>query len=61
MLYNLSGRKYDYKKFEGNVKDFEWEDHQAPALFTLFEICYDMMVFLKSKEILMKKMMIMLL
>lgn len=36
MLYNLSGRKYDYKKFDGNVRDFDWEDHQAPVLPTIF-------------------------
>jgi hypothetical protein len=36
MIYNLSGRKYDYEKFNNKVKDFEWEDHQAPALSTIF-------------------------
>lgn len=39
MIFNLSGRKYDYSKFQGKVKEYDWEDHQAPALYTIFEIC----------------------
>ena len=36
MIFNLSGRKYDYAKFKGKVKEYDWEDHQAPALYTIF-------------------------
>ena len=47
MIFNLSGRKYNYDKFHGKVKEFDWEDHQAPALYTMFEICQQMFLYLQ--------------
>jgi phosphatidylinositol-3,4,5-trisphosphate 3-phosphatase and dual-specificity protein phosphatase PTEN len=38
LVINVSNRLYDYSKFENKVKDFEWHDHQAPALTTLVHI-----------------------
>lgn len=50
MIFNLSGRKYSYEKFDGKVKDYDWEDHQAPALYTVFEICQQMLNFLEQND-----------
>lgn len=47
MIFNLSGRKYDYTKFKGKVKEWDWEDHQAPALYTIFEICQQATTYLE--------------
>ena len=38
-VFNLSGIKYDYKKFGGCVKDFPWEDHYPPPIEILFKAC----------------------
>jgi len=46
----VSNRKYDYTMFKGMVKDYVWEDHQAPCLDTLFELCWDSLEFLKEKN-----------
>lgn len=37
-IVNVSNREYDFAPFDGRVKSYEWEDHQAPCLTTLFEI-----------------------
>lgn len=36
LIFNLSNRKYDYKKFHNQVVDYPWEDHHSPALHILF-------------------------
>ncbi|EGR33452.1 phosphatidylinositol- -trisphosphate 3-phosphatase, putative [Ichthyophthirius multifiliis] len=38
LIVNLSGRKYDYSKFDNKVVDYEWEDHHSPPIDTLFQI-----------------------
>lgn len=35
-IINVSGRTYDGDLFGGRVQEYEWEDHQAPCLTTLF-------------------------
>ncbi|CAD8205289.1 unnamed protein product [Paramecium octaurelia] len=40
MVFNLSGRKYDFTKFKGILQDsWIWKDHHSPPLDLLFEIC----------------------
>lgn len=36
LIINVSNRKYDYKVFKDQVKDYLWEDHQAPTLDVIF-------------------------
>ena len=38
-IFNLSGIKYDYKKFGNRVQDFPWEDHYPPPIDLLFKAC----------------------
>lgn len=38
-IINVSNRSYDSQPFEGRVQEYEWNDHQAPCLTTLFAIC----------------------
>ena len=45
-IYNLSNREYNYQKFKGEVISYNWEDHHAPPLKMLFEICADMYSYL---------------
>lgn len=49
-VYNLSNKEYDGSKF-GDYKFYSWEDHHAPQIHILFEICRDMYEFMKSKTI----------
>lgn len=46
LVINLSGITYDYKIFGNRVKEYEWIDHQAPKLVTLFLICKEVLMFL---------------
>ena len=39
MVYNLSGRTYDYQKFHNQVCDFPFPDHYPPTLTQLFKLC----------------------
>lgn len=48
LIFNLSNRKYDYKKFHDMVIEKKWEDHHSPAMHILFEVCEDMHKFLKK-------------
>ena len=50
LIINLSNRKYDYTKFDNQVEEYEWVDHHAPPLPTLFTICVSMKNFLKKNE-----------
>ena len=47
-VINLSGKSYDYKKFDNRVSEYDWVDHHAPPLKILFEICREIMLFLNS-------------
>jgi phosphatidylinositol-3,4,5-trisphosphate 3-phosphatase/dual-specificity protein phosphatase PTEN len=47
-VYNLSGRKYDYSKFDHQVYEYQWEDHHSPPIHLLFEICQKIDQFLKG-------------
>ncbi len=38
MIWNLSGRPYDYSLFSDMVMEFGWPDHHAPPLATLFKL-----------------------
>jgi len=42
MILNLSGIKYDYAKFDHNVKEFPWSDHYPPPIELLFKACQEM-------------------
>jgi protein-tyrosine phosphatase len=42
MIYNLSGEKYNYKKFNYQVKEFGFPDHHPPPLRLLLQIVEDM-------------------
>ncbi len=46
LIFNLSNRKYDYKKFKNMVREYDWEDHHSPAMNVLFEVCQEMFEFL---------------
>eukprot|EP01016_Furgasonia_blochmanni_P046817 TRINITY_DN6804_c0_g1_i8.p1 TRINITY_DN6804_c0_g1~~TRINITY_DN6804_c0_g1_i8.p1 ORF type:complete len:420 (-),score=78.12 TRINITY_DN6804_c0_g1_i8:34-1293(-) len=48
-IYNLSGRKYNYDKFEKNsILDYLWKDHHSPPIDMLFDICQNIDEFLKG-------------
>ena len=49
-IYNLSNREYNFDKFHGFVKSYDWEDHHSVSLLTLFEICHNMYDFLYEKD-----------
>jgi len=55
LIINLSGRKYNYSKFEDKVLDYEWEDHHSPPINTLFLICQKIHLFLKCMPKSIKK------
>ena len=38
LIVNVSSRSYDYSLFENRVLEYEWPDHQAPPVTTLFDI-----------------------
>ena len=46
LIINISCRPYDYAKFGGRVREYEWPDHQAPPITTLVEITHQMKVYL---------------
>ena len=48
IVFNLSGKKYDYSKFMEKVLEFDWIDHQAPQLQLLFYMCKLMIDFLNK-------------
>ena len=54
LILNVSNRMYDYSRFNEKVMDFEWPDHQAPALTTLVHIAYEMYHFLRSNPLSMQ-------
>lgn len=49
IILNLSGVKYDGKKFDGNVLDFDtWPDHHSPPIDLLFSLIEKMHTFLTA-------------
>jgi phosphatidylinositol-3,4,5-trisphosphate 3-phosphatase/dual-specificity protein phosphatase PTEN len=48
IVINLSGKKYDYSKFNNRVLEYEWVDHHAPPLKILFQICEKIQKFLSG-------------
>lgn len=49
LIINVSSRIYDYELFRMKVKDFEWPDHQAPALSALVGVAYSIYDFLQCR------------
>jgi phosphatidylinositol-3,4,5-trisphosphate 3-phosphatase/dual-specificity protein phosphatase PTEN len=45
-IINISGEKYSYNVFDNKVLEYDWIDHQAPKISTLFVICKEIMEFL---------------
>jgi len=35
-VFNMSGRQYEFSKFEGKVETFDWQDHHSPPIHILF-------------------------
>lgn len=50
LMINISGHKYDYSLFENNVLEYDWVDHQAPKVHTLFKICERIYKYLLENE-----------
>jgi phosphatidylinositol-3,4,5-trisphosphate 3-phosphatase/dual-specificity protein phosphatase PTEN len=48
LIFNLSYRHYDYRKFKNMVKEYEWQDHHSPAMIVIFEVCQEMYSFLSK-------------
>jgi phosphatidylinositol-3,4,5-trisphosphate 3-phosphatase/dual-specificity protein phosphatase PTEN len=46
LIINASNRKYEYEKFNDQVLEFFWTDHQAPSITTLFEVCEKIQYFI---------------
>lgn len=42
MIWNLSGRSYDYQKFDNQILDYGFPDHHSPPLHVLFKIVLSM-------------------
>lgn len=42
MIFNLSGKSYDYSKFDHQVLEFPFQDHHSPPLNLLMKILYSM-------------------
>lgn len=50
LIFNVSNRKYDYKKFKNRVLEFEWEDHHSPPIDMLFNVVEEMYKFTKCNH-----------
>eukprot|EP00090_Calanus_glacialis_P039784 TRINITY_DN6927_c0_g1_i6.p1 TRINITY_DN6927_c0_g1~~TRINITY_DN6927_c0_g1_i6.p1 ORF type:complete len:599 (-),score=158.90 TRINITY_DN6927_c0_g1_i6:76-1872(-) len=51
MLYNLcSEMEYDHRKFHGNVRRFEIDDHNVPSLEQMFELVDDVKTWLQGGD-----------
>jgi hypothetical protein len=55
LIINVSSRPYDYSKFGGRVREYEWPDHQAPPMATLVEIASQIKEYLGSTFYLSKR------
>lgn len=42
LYFRCSERKYDKSNFKGEVKEFPFEDHQAPSFDLVFRFCEDL-------------------
>lgn len=49
-IYNMSGRSYDTSKFNGEVENYDWEDHHPPEMSVLFKSCHSMYKYLNENE-----------
>lgn len=49
-IYNMSGRSYDTSKFNGEVENYDWEDHHPPQIGVLFESCHSMYKYLLEDD-----------
>lgn len=56
LIINVSCRPYDYSKFGGRVREYEWADHQAPPITTLVEIAHEIKQYLERKVFVMQRM-----
>ena len=50
LVINISGTKYSYSTFDNKVIEYDWIDHQAPKISTLFLLCRDMYEFLAKDD-----------
>jgi len=51
MIYNLcSEMEYDHRKFHGNVKRFEIDDHNVPTLDQMFDLVDDVRAWLEGGD-----------
>jgi hypothetical protein len=50
LIINISCRPYDYSRFGGRVREYEWPDHQAPPITTLVEIAHQIKQYLESRN-----------
>ncbi|CAD8159718.1 unnamed protein product [Paramecium octaurelia] len=50
LIMNLSSRTYDYSKFKNQVKNYQWNNHHAPQLHLLFNMCKSMQEFFNQKQ-----------
>ena len=49
MIYNLcSERKYDHQHFLGFVREFGFDDHNAPPFMMIIDFCEDVAKFLEK-------------
>ena len=48
LVFNLSGRPYDYSHFNNNVITMQWEDHHSPPIHLLFQCCEKIHSYLKG-------------
>eukprot|EP01114_Cavostelium_apophysatum_P012428 TRINITY_DN2776_c0_g1_i1.p1 TRINITY_DN2776_c0_g1~~TRINITY_DN2776_c0_g1_i1.p1 ORF type:complete len:738 (+),score=207.67 TRINITY_DN2776_c0_g1_i1:213-2216(+) len=48
MIWNLSGRSYNYERFNNQILDFPFPDHHSPPLEMLFKIILSMHSYLSS-------------
>lgn len=51
LIINLSGKGYDYTKFDSRVLEYDWVDHHAPSIKILFTICMEIKKFLSGNFI----------
>lgn len=50
-VFNLSGLRFDYAKFEDSVVEYPWLDHHSPPIDLLFKACQDMHHWLSQSDL----------
>lgn len=48
LVFNFSNKSYNYDKFKGRVKDYQWRDHFAPKILLLFKAWKKMYKYLQK-------------